>query len=508
MLMVFMIPRIFRPIGLVCLLAVLALVTSACEKVPLLAPSGSTITLTASANALPLNGSTDIIAQVIESSGTPPHSGTHISFTTNLGSIQPSEAETDISGKVTVKYSAGTGSGTATITAISGGVSASGTNAIKIAIGAAEAGSVGVSASPGTVAASGGTSTISARVLDSNGNLLPGVPVTFSTDNGTLSATVANTDTTGTATVQLTTNKTAKVTATTGVTSPATGTGTTATAAPSGTVTVNVNAVSTITVGTASPASPFVGQPVTFPLTYAQNANGSPVARVVVDFGDGSQPETINGQPSAITHAYNAVGSYTVRVTAFDTFGDPANGTGSVTVVPKPQLVITLSTSTTTPAVGFPTVFTIAATPTTGAAVTSMVVNFGDGTVTTLSGNATSVQHSYLTPGEYTVTASASDSSGANGSASTIIVVGGATSASFTFSPDSPTVLTAVAFDATASTSANPITNYAWNFGDSSTGTGARTSHQYSAAGNYTVTLTITDSTNHSASISRQITVH
>lgn len=511
MLMVFMISRLRRPTALVALLAAAALLTVACEKVPLLAPSGSTISLTASATALPLNGTADIIAQVIEQSGTPPHSGTHITFTTNLGSVQPSEADTDIGGRVTVKYVAGTGSGTATITAISGGVSASGTNAIKIAIGAAAAGSIGVSASPGTVPASGGTSTISAKVIDTNGNLLPSVPVSFSTDNGTLSAAVANTDTSGTATVQLTTNKTAKVTATTGVATtgtPTTGGTPTATAAPSGTVTVNVNALSTIAVGTPSPASPFAGQAVTFPLTYTQNANGSPVARLVVDFGDGSASQTITGQPSAVTHTYSQVGSYTVRVTAFDTFGDPANATGSVTVTPKPQLVVTLTTTTATPAVGFPTVFTIAATPTTGAAVTSMVVDFGDGTVIPLSGNATSVQHSYLSANEFTVTATATDSSGATGSASTRIVVGGATSASFTFSPDSPTVLQAVAFDATASTSANPITSYAWNFGDSTTSTGARTSHQYTATGTYTVTLTITDSINHSASVSRQITVH
>ena len=112
----------------------------ACEKVPLLAPSGSTITLTSLATALPTNGTTSIIAQVIEAGGTPPHSGTFVTFTTSLGSVQPSEAETDITGRVIVKFVAGSGSGTATITAMSGGVSASGTNAIKIAIGAAAVG--------------------------------------------------------------------------------------------------------------------------------------------------------------------------------------------------------------------------------------------------------------------------------------------------------------------------------------------------------------------------------
>ncbi|PYR25687.1 MAG: hypothetical protein DMF92_20075, partial [Acidobacteria bacterium] len=95
--------------------AVFGLLTVSCEKVPLLAPSTSSITLTATATALPLNGTTDLIAQVLEQAGTPPHSGTHVIFTTTLGSVQPPEAETDLSGRVVVKFLAGTASGTATI---------------------------------------------------------------------------------------------------------------------------------------------------------------------------------------------------------------------------------------------------------------------------------------------------------------------------------------------------------------------------------------------------------
>src|SRR5258707_9370599 len=69
--------------------------TVGCQKVPLLAPSGSTITITASTTALPVNGTTQLVAQVIEASGTPPHSGTEITFTTTLGTVQPAQAETD-----------------------------------------------------------------------------------------------------------------------------------------------------------------------------------------------------------------------------------------------------------------------------------------------------------------------------------------------------------------------------------------------------------------------------
>ncbi|MBI3494265.1 MAG: hypothetical protein HY047_21160, partial [Acidobacteria bacterium] len=74
----------------------------------MLAPSGSTLTLTASATALPINGTAQLIAQVIEPSGTPPHSGTQVSFTTTLGSIEPADATTDTSGRVVVTFKAGT----------------------------------------------------------------------------------------------------------------------------------------------------------------------------------------------------------------------------------------------------------------------------------------------------------------------------------------------------------------------------------------------------------------
>jgi PKD repeat protein len=48
-------------------------------------------------------------------------------------------------------------------------------------------------------------------------------------------------------------------------------------------------------------------------------------------------------------------------------------------------------------------------------------------------------------------------------------------------------------FNASASTDDVGITDYAWNFGDGTTGSGVTTSRTYAAGGNYTVTLTVTD---------------
>src|SRR5215211_3120833 len=96
-----------RVLGIAVLCGFAAL-TAACDKVPLLAPSGSLITLTASTTALPVNGSTLLIAQVIEAAGTPPHRGTRVTFSTTLGSVEPAAGETDANGQVAVNFKAGT----------------------------------------------------------------------------------------------------------------------------------------------------------------------------------------------------------------------------------------------------------------------------------------------------------------------------------------------------------------------------------------------------------------
>jgi hypothetical protein len=108
-------------------LGVLAmLVAISCDRVPLLAPTNSTVTLDAGSRVVETGGSTSVSAMVIEQSGTPVQNGTVVRFTTTLGRLDPVEAQTR-NGVATTTFLAGNDSGVAEVRATSGGAGGSST---------------------------------------------------------------------------------------------------------------------------------------------------------------------------------------------------------------------------------------------------------------------------------------------------------------------------------------------------------------------------------------------
>lgn len=319
-----------------------------CSKVPLLAPTGTVITVLPASNTVSLNSQVQIIATAIQNGvasaggsgsgattttstgGEPVQNGTVISFTTTIGSIQPQEARTH-DGQVSVTLTTGSQSGTATITAYSGGASTS----VKLAVGTAAVSNIIVSATPASLSTSGGTAQVTAQVTDDGGSGIAGVPVVFTTDQGTLSAASATSDGNGNATVSLNTTVTAKVTATVG--------------AKTATVTVNVTARS-LTSFSANPSATTVGAPVTFTVT---PATGSNISNVHISFGDGTSTDTgAIGSAEGFPHAYGTSGTFTATASAND-------GGSLSTQVIIGALPVTLSASTSSPTVGTPVTFTV-----------------------------------------------------------------------------------------------------------------------------------------------------
>ncbi len=86
--------------------------------------------------------------------------------------------------------------------------------------------------------------------------------------------------------------------------------------------------------------------------------------------------------------------------------------------------------------------------------------------------------------------------------------VGGETPVpAFTMSPENPQQLQTVTFDASDPRFDASLVSCEWNFGDGSKGSGRAASHQYRSAGNFVVTLTVTDLAGRKGSRSRNITV-
>jgi len=425
----FMVPRL-RPVVRVIPLFAVALLAIGCEKVPLLAPSGSTITLTSAVNALPVNGTAQIVAQVIEPSGTPPHSGTQVTFTTSLGSVEPAVVETDANGQAIATFRAGTANGTATITAISGGTSASGNSAIKIAIGTAAVGSVRLGANPTILPPTGGTTSLVAQVFDINGNPLVNAPVFFTTTAGSIDQFVVNTDQSGIATARLTTSNQATVTASVGAqggstTTPGTGGGGTGTTPTTPSTPTSTQSTATITIAIAGAPQIVITPPTTPPgaglpaaYTFAVTAattNGCLVRDLTVNWGDGQIQDlgAVTGS-AVVQHAYANAGSYTIKATVTDSCGftQTVSSGVAVTVTTNPTIIITPSVPT-----GSKTAtFTIQITPPTGVGILDAVINFGDGVTSDLGGatGTITVQHTYpnVANQTYTVTVTVTDTLG------------------------------------------------------------------------------------------------
>jgi hypothetical protein len=339
-------------------LALLALplaLVAACDKVPLLAPTGSAISLFPVATTVSLNSEVTIIATVIENGqsatgtgsgatttprtgvGTPVQNGTLISFTTTLGRIEPAEARTH-NGQVSVKLITSGASGTATITAYSGGASTSTT----LKIGTAAAKTVLITTTPQALGASGGSVQVTASVTDDGGNPLVGIPVTFATDKGTISPSTATTDASGNATAVLTTTATATIKATAGTI-----------VSTAATVTVNARSLASFTSDATGTTT--AGTLVKFTVKPATGAN---ITNVHVDFGDGDSTNLgpIGGETST-NHSYRSPGSYTATASANDASGDVQQLSTTVSVG---SLAVTLTASPASPLVNDPTTFTVA----------------------------------------------------------------------------------------------------------------------------------------------------
>ena len=271
-------------------------------------------------------------------------------------------------------------------------------------------------------------------------------------------------------------------------------------------------ASSTTTTFTTSPS--VVGQTVTFTATVT-SGGGTPTGTVTFVLGDGTNViASLSGGIASVSHAYTAVGSFTVTAT----YSGDANFTSSSDT--NTQSVGQASTVTTVTPSPSPSVFgqtvTFTATvsvaaPGSGTPTGTVTFVLGDGTTltSTVSGGLAVVTHSYTTAGSYPVTATYNGNANFTSSSgpATQIVNRAFTTTSLTPSPAPSVVGQSVTFTATVSAvspgSGTPSGTVTFNFGDGSAvataslvGGVATIAHTYTTAATFTATATYNGDTN------------
>lgn len=143
--------------------------------------------------------------------------------------------------------------------------------------------------------------------------------------------------------------------------------------------------------------------------------------------------------------------------------------------------------------------------------------DFGDGQI----GMGVTTTHIYNRGGTFTVTLTVTSDARSTSTSSRTITVSTTlppTTANFNFSPTTPAINQDVTFTATATAAPAPGfpggggqvqggAVYNWDFGDGSTGTGTSTTHRFTRAGTFAVTLRVTSDAGLTATTTRQVTV-
>jgi PKD repeat protein len=141
--------------------------------------------------------------------------------------------------------------------------------------------------------------------------------------------------------------------------------------------------------------------------------------------------------------------------------------------------------------------------------IAGSTINFGDGSAP-VSGSSAS--HTYSTAGTYTITGTVTDNLGATASKSAAIVVSSSTNqppiAVISATPASAYAPATISVSAAGSSDPDgTIASSVIGFGDGTSASGLTASHQFSAAGVYTLTATVTDNLGASSTASTSVTV-
>ena len=200
---------------------------------------------------------------------------------------------------------------------------------------------------------------------------------------------------------------------------------------------------------------------------------------------------TSNSGAKALTHVYTSAGTFDVKLVAYNNNGCRDSFEAKVVSFPNPTAAFSLSNLCTGQSVS---------------ATNSSTSNhgnhwdMGDGATFT----TTTPTYKYNKAGTYTVTLTVESDKGCKDTTRSSVTVYDTPKADFS--------ATSVCAGGTttftnATTGGSGTKTYAWSFGDGSTSSAENPTHSYSAAGNYSVSLTTTGQGNCSGTVTKSIQV-
>ena len=253
-------------------------------------------------------------------------------------------------------------------------------------------------------------------------------------------------------------------------------------------------------------STPQAAGEIPFNVSFSATDSTGDIVTYSWDFGDG----TNNTGPNS-SHTYSVSGTYTAILSVVDQDGAVNQATKTITAQPntsspEPPTAVISSSS----AIGdAPLVvsFDGSSSTTPYSPIVSYSWNFGDGSEAT--GKTTS--HSFTAAGTYHTQLTVADSQGLSDTVSTPIVVIEIVpneQPTAVITADAPSTDAPLTFSFNGSQSFDPdgsITQYSWNFGDGTTGSGQTALHTYTSEGSYTVSLEVTDNAGETSIASTEI---
>lgn len=257
-----------------------------------------------------------------------------------------------------------------------------------------------------------------------------------------------------------------------------------------------------VAIASAAPAQGDAPLLVSFDASGSHDGDGTVVLHEW-SFGDGGTSTL----PSP-THTYDDPANYLAQVTVTDDQGASASNVERVLVEPVNQTPIAVPSADVTS--GEPPLSVVfyardSYDPDTG--IQNWEWDFGDG----WDYWGSTAYHTYYEDGTFTVTLKVHDFRGATGIGTMTITVGNPNEnpvASATCSPLGGPAPLHVEFDGSDSWDLDgTIVSYSWDFGDSNQGSGPTPDHVYTAVGEYSATLTVTDDSQASATTQVNVSV-